>query len=86
MFSILVMEMKDIIKKYTAALIAERMGESNPQTVSNWAGRAIPEGKVFSFCKAVNFEVTPHELRPDMYPYPEDGLPSEMRCKCKQVA
>jgi DNA-binding transcriptional regulator YdaS (Cro superfamily) len=80
------MQMKDIIKKHSALVIAERMGESNPQTVSNWVSRAIPEGKVFSFCKAVFFEVTPHELRPDMYPHPEDGLPIELRASYRETA
>lgn len=37
-------------------------------------------------CAAVNYVVTPHELRPDIYPHPEDGLPAEMRCKCEEVA
>ncbi|MGV2654829.1 UNVERIFIED_CONTAM: YdaS family helix-turn-helix protein, partial [Escherichia coli] len=31
--------------------------------------------KVLRIAEATNFEVTPHELRPDIYPNPTDGLP-----------
>lgn len=35
----------------------------------------IPGDHVLAVCEAVSFEVTPHELRPDIYPNPTDGLP-----------
>ena len=30
-------------------------------------------------CQAVEWQVTPHELRPDLYPHPHDGLPEHLR-------
>jgi DNA-binding transcriptional regulator YdaS (Cro superfamily) len=37
------------------------------------AKMAIPVSEV------IDWKVTPHELRPDLYPHPEDGLPEERR-------
>jgi DNA-binding transcriptional regulator YdaS (Cro superfamily) len=34
---------------------------------------------VIPACKAVNWQVTPHQLRPDLYPHPQDGLPAHIR-------
>ena len=36
--------------------------------------RFSPE-KALRVAEVTNFEVTPHELRPDIYPNPTDGLP-----------
>jgi len=50
--------------------------------VWNWlnvTADGIPERHVIKACKAVNFQVTPHELRSDIYPHPHDGLPESMR-------
>lgn len=46
----------------------------------------IPARHVIKACAAVNYEVTPHELRPDLYPHPQDGLPEDMRCACVKDA
>jgi DNA-binding transcriptional regulator YdaS (Cro superfamily) len=46
----------------------------------------IPAIHVIKACQCVNWQVTPHELRPDIYPHPEDGLPNDMRCMCKDKA
>lgn len=34
-----------------------------------------PPDWVIPICQAVEWEVTPNELRPDIYPNPTDGLP-----------
>ncbi len=34
---------------------------------------------VVAVSKAVDWQVTPHQLRPDIYPHPKDGLPEHMR-------
>ncbi len=50
--------------------------------VWNWLnrqGRKVPADKVLSVSAAIEWEVTPHELRPDIYPHPTDGLPAELR-------
>ncbi len=77
--------MKEIIEKYGASKIASTIGES-VQTITNWTARGIPLGKVVLFCKAVNYEITPHELYPENYPHPQDGLPEDMRCACVKDA
>jgi hypothetical protein len=77
--------MKEIIKKYGASKIANEIGES-VQTVINWASRGIPLNKAVLFCKAVNYEITPHMLYPENYPHADDGLPNDMRCACEDKA
>lgn len=39
----------------------------------------VPAEKVIHLCKAAGWEALPHELRPDLYPNPEDGLPADKR-------
>jgi DNA-binding transcriptional regulator YdaS (Cro superfamily) len=51
-----------------------------PQALQQWlASGTVPADRVISVSKAVDFQVTPHELRPDLYPHPHDGLPDAMR-------
>lgn len=38
--------------------------------------RKVSPSKVLAICKATGWTVTPHELRPDLYPNPTDGLPA----------
>ncbi len=45
----------------------------------NTTADGIPEKHVINACKAVSWQVTPHELRPDIYPHPHDGLPDHLR-------
>ncbi|KQT37699.1 YdaS family helix-turn-helix protein [Methylophilus sp. Leaf414] len=55
-------------------------------TVGAWINRfnhRVGDGYVLVVSQAGDWIVTPHELRPDLYPHPEDGLPAELR---KQVA
>ncbi|WP_333710344.1 transcriptional regulator [Malikia spinosa] len=41
--------------------------------VSQWD--KVPVDKVLRVCDLTSWQVTPHELRPDIYPNPSDGLP-----------
>lgn len=41
----------------------------------------IPGEHVIDACSAVDWQVTPHQLRPDLYPHPNDGLPEHLRVK-----
>lgn len=36
-----------------------------------------PAESVLAIAAAVDWEVTPHELRPDIYPNPTDGVPTQ---------
>lgn len=43
--------------------------------VSLWRRNGVPAERVIQVFKVTN--VTPHELRPDLYPNPTDGLPQQ---------
>ncbi|EAQ6132268.1 helix-turn-helix domain-containing protein [Salmonella enterica] len=46
------------------------------QVVSRWVnGHKVPASRVLQLCEIMGWEVTPHEIRPDIYPNPTDGLP-----------
>jgi DNA-binding transcriptional regulator YdaS (Cro superfamily) len=69
-------------------VLSQKSGISH-STISAWINRfsfLVGSGYVISVSQAVDWRVTPHELRPDIYPHPEDGLPDELRCQCKQEA
>ena len=49
--------------------------------VWKWLNRAkcpVPPAEyVCAMAEAVDYEVTPHQLRPDVYPHSQDGLPRD---------
>jgi DNA-binding transcriptional regulator YdaS (Cro superfamily) len=53
------------------------------QNVQYWLDSAngVSAESVISVALAVDFQVTPHELRPDLYPHPDDGLPADLRSR-----
>lgn len=56
---------------------AEQIGQS---AISEWLRRGrVPGEKVILVARAVAHAVLPHELRADLYPHPEDGLPNDRR-------
>ena len=63
---------KAINKAGTASRLAELLTVS-PMTVSHWRNRY--EDRVLPIFTVTG--VTPHELRPDLYPNPTDGLPKQ---------
>lgn len=68
------------------ARLARRMNV-NPQAIHGWRKAGlVPPDRVIGVSRAVEFKVTPHELRPDLYPHPEDGLPAELRASMQQAA
>ena len=59
----------------TATNLATMLG-IKPMSVSRWKNRyqgVVPADRVLQIYAATG--VTPHELRPDLYPNPSDGLP-----------
>ncbi|MEQ4782930.1 transcriptional regulator [Enterobacter hormaechei] len=59
----------------TASKLAAMLG-IKPMSVSRWKNRyqgAVPAERVLPIYILTG--VTPHELRPDLYPNPTDGLP-----------
>ncbi|MCU6671378.1 helix-turn-helix domain-containing protein [Enterobacteriaceae bacterium H4N4] len=60
---------------HSATKLAELLSTS-AMNVSHWRNRnggQVPQGRVLPIFNATG--VTPHELRPDLYPNPTDGLP-----------
>jgi len=49
----------------------------SPAAVSKWD--AVPAERVLDVSEFTGWVFTPHELRPDIYPHPNDGLPGHMR-------
>lgn len=61
----------------SATKLAEHLSVS-AMTVSHWKKRKdgeVPLRRVLPIFHATG--VTPHELRPDLYPNPSDGLPQQ---------
>lgn len=57
--------------------LAQRV-RTKQQNVSQWAKTRVSPEYVLGVARAVDFQVTPHQLRPDLYPNPSDGLPSTL--------
>lgn len=60
-----------------ATQLANKLGVAS-MTISNWKHRnqgVVPSERVIPIFNLTG--VTPHELRPDLYPNPTDGLPPE---------
>lgn len=49
-----------------------------PWAVSKWRTK-VPSERVLPLCKLINWQVTPHQIDPILYPHPDDGLPDELR-------
>lgn len=63
-------------KRGVKARIARLTGLSH-QAISKWP--VVPAEHVLAVCAEFAWVVTPHDLRPDIYPHPDDGLPPERR-------
>lgn len=55
--------------------LALRLGVTY-QAIRKWKTHGIPAERVIPVCSAVAFKITPHQLRPDIYPNANDGMPS----------
>ncbi|EPE0615628.1 transcriptional regulator, partial [Escherichia coli] len=51
-----------------------------------WFKKRVPAEEVIPACEALDWGVTPHELRPDKYPNPTDGLPVEYQANAQAAA
>jgi len=59
---------------------AKRVGVSPAYLYQMVRGiRPVPLKRVLAICEASGWKVTPHELCPEIYPHPTDGLPAELR-------
>lgn len=55
------------------------MDYKSTMVFSQWRSRGIPADKVLQLARLAGWEVTPHDLSPELYPNPNDGLPDELR-------
>lgn len=70
-------------KSALAKRLAERSGNEKLVSVhiTNWIERdkKVPAEYVIPLADICDYAVTPHELRPDLYPLPHDCVPLHLR-------
>lgn len=59
-------------KTFTEAAAA--LGVSR-EAVRKWVRDGVPAERVRLICETTGWQVTPHQLRPDLYPNPTDAMP-----------
>lgn len=66
-----------------AGVIGVRQGH-----IWNWLNRdgQVPPEQAIPISRALNGEITPHQLRPDIYPNPTDGMPTVTKPEVAAVA
>ncbi|EQB2479883.1 transcriptional regulator [Klebsiella michiganensis] len=67
---------KKILNHMSQSELGRRLGKK-PQTISIWFKGRVPAEEVLRTSEALCWKVTPHELRPDLYPNIDDGMPEE---------
>lgn len=75
------------LHKGNKSALANRLRELRPGTrisqahINNWLYRdkKIPSEWIRPLSESVDWTVTPHQLSHDIYPHPDDGLPSHLR-------
>lgn len=72
-----------ILDLYTQAEIGRRLNVTQ-QTVYKWLKKQVPDRRVIPLCDALNWEILPHELRPDLHPTPVSGIPEGVILPSKQ--
>lgn len=56
--------------------VARSFGFKSTQSVANWViNDQVPSERVLQLCELGGWVVTPNQLRPDIYPNPNDGMP-----------
>lgn len=68
---------RELIKKAGGPVAVGRLFGIAGQAVSGWYVKGIPADRVLTIAEATQWQVTPHDLRPDIYPNPTDGLPAD---------
>lgn len=63
-----------ILSVMSQSELGRRLGKK-PQTVRLWFKGRVPGEEVLRTSEALEWRVTPHDLRPDLYPNPDDSLP-----------
>lgn len=73
------MQLTEFLKTTTQKKFAASLNITQA-LVSRWnQGGQVSAELVLPVSEKTNWQVTPHDLRPDLYPHPHDGMPLEMR-------
>lgn len=69
----------DIVGGQVALANAVHVKQAHVWAWLNKTKDGVPAEQVIPTSEATGWQVTPHELRPDIYPHPNDGLPEHLR-------
>lgn len=61
------------------ASVARLRSLKTPWSVSKWMRDGLPAEHVIWLAEQTGWKWKPHDLAPEFYPYPEDGIPPEVR-------
>ena len=72
------MLLNDFLRTTSQSALAQQLGVSQ-SLISHWVTerKQIAPEWVLRICELSEWRVTPHEVRPDIYPNPSDGLPAQ---------
>jgi hypothetical protein len=62
-----------------ATEVAKMRGLKTAWGVSKWEKDGLPAAHVLWLAEQTAWRFTPHQLAPDLYPHPDDGLPERFR-------
>jgi hypothetical protein len=69
-----------------AAQVAQLRGLSSGWAVRKWTKDGLPLEHVLWLAELTGWRITPHQLAPQAYPHPEDGLPALFRKAASRAA
>lgn len=78
------MEIKDVAKLAGGVVALSHSLGLSRGAVSQWS--TVPAERVLEVCALTQWQVSPHQLRPDLYPNPCDALPDGPRVACHEEA
>ena len=84
----LLMKIKEITKRAGVGVVELSLGLGMSRAAASQWGDTVPHNRVLEVCEYLGWKVTPHEVRPDLYPNPTDALPEGVvpGCGCKAAA
>lgn len=68
---------RELIRMAGGPVAVGRLFNISGQAVSGWYAEGIPPDRVIRVAESTGWSITPHQLRPDIYPNPCDGLPPD---------
>ena len=56
------------------------------EAIRLWTLRGVPDKRVLWLAERTNWRFTPHQLAPQLYPHPDDGMPVDRRGSSREAA